>query len=206
MTGTRRGLSRYCVAAVEDFEMGGALIEAREHGPRRGGDVADGIILADERLDRVEAVEPHQGLELDLVAEVAPHQVDMAKAGNAPAPRCRGSPRRERSAHRHRHCPASSTRATPADHCGRSSHPHRHQDVERVRLVVLAQQGRRGGVGQVDFDAVALDLVEDVHQIAGVEADLDPVGAIVGRRVPRSRGRFPGWSPTASPCRGRRSS
>ena len=32
------------------------------------------------------------------------------------------------------------------------SHPHRHQHVERRRLVVLAEQGRRGGVGEVDLD------------------------------------------------------
>ena len=61
-----------------------------------------------------------------------------------------------------------------------ASHPHRHQHVERVALVILAQQGRGGGVGEVDFDAVAFDLAEDVHQIAGVEADLDAVAAIIG--------------------------
>ena len=158
------------------------------------GNVADAVILADESLDRVEAVEPHAGSWNSTSSPRSPlHQVDMAKTGDIAAPRYRGSLRRGRRVHRSPPCPASSTLAKD----GRSSHPHRHQHVERVRLVVLAQQGRRGGVGEVDLDRVALDLAEDVEQIAGVEADLEPVGAIVGRAFPRSRGRSRARSPTA---------
>ncbi len=71
--------------AVEHFEMSGALIESREDGASALGDVADYIIFANEGPDRVEIVEPHQGLELDLVAEVAAHQVDVAKAADSPS-------------------------------------------------------------------------------------------------------------------------
>ena len=46
--------------------------------------MADRIILAHERLDGVEVVEPHQGLEFDLAAEVALHQVDVPKARDLP--------------------------------------------------------------------------------------------------------------------------
>src|SRR3954447_25431658 len=60
--------------------MGGAVVEAVEDRARFEWHVAERIILAHERADRVEAVEPHQGLELDLPVEVAAHQVDMAEA------------------------------------------------------------------------------------------------------------------------------
>src|SRR3954452_23070694 len=62
--------------------MGGPVIEAVEHRARFERDMAEGIILAHEPPDRVKIVEPHQSLELDLAAEVASHQVDMAEAWN----------------------------------------------------------------------------------------------------------------------------
>src|SRR5690348_8670498 len=62
--------------------MGGAVVEAVEHRARFERNVAERIILAHERLDRIEVVEPHQGLELDLPVEIAPHQVDVAEAGD----------------------------------------------------------------------------------------------------------------------------
>ena len=40
------------------------------------------------------------------------------------------------------------------------SNPHRHQDVERLAVVILAQQRRRCGVGEVNLDRVAFDLVD----------------------------------------------
>src|SRR5689334_7645281 len=64
--------------------MRGAVVEAVEHGARLQRHMADAVILAHELPDGVEAVEPHQRLELDLAAEVAPHQVDVAEAGYAP--------------------------------------------------------------------------------------------------------------------------
>ena len=61
------------------------------------------------------------------------------------------------------------------------SHPHRHQHVERGGLVVLAEQGRGGGVGRVDYDAVSPSICpQNVEQVAGVEAyDLEQIGAII---------------------------
>jgi hypothetical protein len=59
-----------------------ARVEAREH--RAGGErhVRDLIILAHERVHGVQAVKPHDGDELDLVAGVAAQEVDMAEACN----------------------------------------------------------------------------------------------------------------------------
>src|SRR3954470_14874369 len=64
-----------------------------------------------------------------------------------------------------------------------SSDTHRHQDIKRVRFVILAQERWRSGIGEVDLDRVAVDLAEDVEQVAGVEADLEPVGAIIGGQL-----------------------
>ena len=64
--------------------VSGAVIEAVEHGARLQRHVADAIVLAHERFDRIEAVEPHDGLELDLLTEVALHQIDVAKARDIP--------------------------------------------------------------------------------------------------------------------------
>src|SRR3954453_3229712 len=64
--------------------MGGALVEALEDGARRSRYVAEAVILADEGLDRLQAVEPHQSLKLDLAFQVAFHQVDVSNAGDLP--------------------------------------------------------------------------------------------------------------------------
>ena len=60
--------------------MDSAFIESFEHRTGGGGDVADGVILADKALDRVDTLEPHQGLELDLGTKIAAHQVDVTEA------------------------------------------------------------------------------------------------------------------------------
>src|SRR5437868_6768885 len=157
--------------------MSGAIIEAVEHRASLQRDMADRKIFAHERLDRVEMLEPHQSLELDFTAEVTPHQVDVAEAGDVP--RLDGGnhfaaddPLISVSILRRR--PAA---PEPADH----SYPHGHEHIKRVRLVILAQQGRRCGVGEMDLDRVAVDLAKDVEQVAGVEPDLEPVRAIVRR-------------------------
>src|SRR5207248_10157225 len=67
-------------APVDYFVVRCALVEPLQHRAGLRWHVADAIILTDERLDCVEAIEPHQGLELDLIAEVALHQVDVAEA------------------------------------------------------------------------------------------------------------------------------
>src|SRR5262252_8793801 len=64
--------------------MGGAIVEAVEHGTSFEGHVADRIIFAHELLDGVEALKPHQSLELDLPIEVALHQIDMEEARYLP--------------------------------------------------------------------------------------------------------------------------
>ena len=80
------------------------------------------------------------------------------------------------------------------------SDPHRHQHIERAGIADIADQGGRGGVGQRELRALAVDLLGDVEEIAGVEADLDAGAAIVRLRAPRWRCRFPGWWPRASAC------
>src|SRR6476660_7939599 len=64
--------------------MGGAVVETVEHRARLERHVADRIIVAHEPLDGVDAVEPHQCLELDLAAEVALHEVDVPEARDSP--------------------------------------------------------------------------------------------------------------------------
>src|SRR5215203_5792184 len=59
------------------------------------------------------------------------------------------------------------------------SDPHRHEHVQRRSLVVLTDQGRRGGIGEMDLDHVTVNLPEDVEQIAGVEADLEARRSII---------------------------
>src|SRR3954454_11495850 len=62
-----------------------ALVEPGERRPRRFGHMAHAVIFAHERLDRLDAVEPHQGLELDFIAKLALHQVDVAEARDVPS-------------------------------------------------------------------------------------------------------------------------
>jgi ubiquinol-cytochrome c reductase cytochrome c1 subunit len=76
-------LRRRLRTPIDHLVMRRALVEALEHGARRGRHVAHGIVLADEGLDRGDVVEPHDGRELDLVGEGAAHQVDVAEAGHA---------------------------------------------------------------------------------------------------------------------------
>src|SRR5512146_3373187 len=65
--------------------MRGAVVKAVEHRPSLQWNMAHRIILSHKGLDRVEAIEPHQGLELDLAAEIALHQVHVAEARNLPS-------------------------------------------------------------------------------------------------------------------------
>ena len=71
-------------AAVDDFVVGGAFVETLEDGAGGRRHVADGVVFADEGYDRVEAVEPHERLKLDLVADLAAHQVNASKTGDLP--------------------------------------------------------------------------------------------------------------------------
>src|SRR5918993_387747 len=59
------------------------LVETGQHGLGCSRHMADAIVFAHECLYRVEAVEPHQSLELDLIAEMALHQIDVAETRNA---------------------------------------------------------------------------------------------------------------------------
>src|SRR5205085_6574423 len=69
---------------VDDFVMGGTVVEAVEHRARFQRNMADRIILAHEGLYRFQIVEPHERLKLDLAADIAPHQVDVAEARDLP--------------------------------------------------------------------------------------------------------------------------
>src|SRR5215204_4748534 len=60
------------------------LVEAGQHGLSCSRHMAGAIVFAHECLDCVEAVEPHQSLELYLIAEVTLHQIDVAETRNAP--------------------------------------------------------------------------------------------------------------------------
>ncbi len=70
------------------------------------------------------------------------------------------------------------------------SDPHRHQNIQRSGLVILTDQSRRAGVGEVEFDNVAFNLAQDVHQIARVEADFEAFAAILAGNFFGSRAIF----------------
>lgn len=60
-----------------------ALVEAGEHRLCLRWHVRHLVVIAHERLHRVQGVEPHQGHELHVVVSLAPDQVDGAERGNA---------------------------------------------------------------------------------------------------------------------------
>ena len=62
--------------------MGRAIIKTVENRAGLQRNMADRIVLAHERLDRLQVVEPHAGLEFDLAAKVSPHQVDVPEPRN----------------------------------------------------------------------------------------------------------------------------
>src|SRR5438034_1862142 len=62
-----------------------ALVEAREHRACLGGDVCLLVVVACERADVVERVEHRDRGELDLVADLASHQIRAVIAGETEA-------------------------------------------------------------------------------------------------------------------------
>jgi hypothetical protein len=76
------------LAPVDDFEMGGAVIESLQDRLSLRRDVADRIILAHEGNDRIQAVEPHQCLKFDLVVQIAAHHGRCAGIRESCALRC----------------------------------------------------------------------------------------------------------------------
>src|SRR5262249_31048394 len=72
------------VATVKDLVVRGAFVEVREHRPRLCGYVRRLVVVSDEGLDGLQAVEPHQGHELHVVLTLAAGQVDGAEPRNAP--------------------------------------------------------------------------------------------------------------------------
>src|SRR3954453_3782445 len=62
--------------------MRGALVEALEDPAGMLGHVGDLVVVAHERPDRIEVVEPHDGGELDDPFDLAAHEVDRAKPGD----------------------------------------------------------------------------------------------------------------------------
>ena len=66
-----------------------------------------------------------------------------------------------------------------ACNCGLALDPHRHQHVKRAVVGMVADNGGGGGVSQREFGRIALNLLRDVEQIAGVEPDLHRVCAVL---------------------------
>ena len=80
----------------------------------------------------------------------------------------------------------------------RKLHPHRHQHVERALGVLVLDQRRRAGVGELEHRDLAFDLRGDVEQIARVEADIERIGVVVDLELLGGAAANPDWSPTAS--------
>src|SRR6516165_11213265 len=72
------------VTAVEDLVVRCALVEVRERRLGLCGYVRRLVVVSHEGLDRVQAVEPHQGHELHVALALAADQVDGAEPGNPP--------------------------------------------------------------------------------------------------------------------------
>ena len=72
------------VTAVEDLVVRCALVEVREYRLGLCGYVRRLVVVSHEDLDRVQAVEPHQGHELHVVLAFAAGQVDGAEPRDAP--------------------------------------------------------------------------------------------------------------------------
>src|SRR6516225_5322045 len=71
------------------------------------------------------------------------------------------------------------TAPLPARRAGRS-HAHRHQHVERRGSLAFLHQGRRAGLGELEYGVVTVELAEHVEEIAGVEADIEGLRLIFG--------------------------
>src|SRR6266571_8686172 len=84
--GTPRGpeSSPGLVATVEHLVVRRALVEVREHCLRFRGHVRHLVVLAHERLHRIQGVEPHQSHELHVLVPLTPEQDDGAEPRNAP--------------------------------------------------------------------------------------------------------------------------
>ena len=61
----------------------------------------------------------------------------------------------------------------------RPLNPHRHQDVERAFGVLVLDERRRAGVGELEHGDLAFDLRGDVEQVARVETDIEWVGIVL---------------------------
>src|SRR5579884_3627574 len=68
--------------AVEHFVMRRALIKPCQDFASGRWDVTHRVILAHESPHVIEAVKPHYGSELDLVAQFTPQKVDVAETRN----------------------------------------------------------------------------------------------------------------------------
>ncbi len=53
------------------------------------------------------------------------------------------------------------------------SHAHRHEDIERGRALAILNHCRRAGIGELEQRGVAIELSGNIHQIAGIEADIE---------------------------------
>src|SRR6266581_3162300 len=61
---------------------------------------------------------------------------------------------------------------------GARSHPHRHQDVKGAPIGDVANDRRRTGIRHHELYPLTADLLGDVEEVSGVEADLQWTGEI----------------------------
>lgn len=54
-------------------------------------------------------------------------------------------------------------------------HSHRHQDIQRRRLVIFTDKRWCAGVGEVEFHDIAFNLAQDIHQVTRVKSDFEAV-------------------------------
>ena len=99
-------------------------------------------------------------IRLVLPAPFGPKTATGRPSNSSRAPRC------ERKCER-----ASRVTASRSD-------PHRHHDVDRGLVVALAHQRRIAGRVEEEDRVLAVDLVGDLLQVLGVEADLQPLVAV----------------------------
>src|SRR3546814_14155354 len=75
----------------------------------------------------------------------------------------------------------------------RWSDAHRHQYIEGRAFIIFTQQCRRSCIGQMQFNNIAIHLLQNVEQIAGVKTDFISEERRVGKEcVSTCRSR---WSP-----------
>src|SRR5262249_36382295 len=66
---------------------------------------------------------------------------------------------------------------------GRPSYPHRHEHIERRRILAVTHHGGRAGIGKLELRRATFELARDVEEITSVEADLERIEAVLDRQL-----------------------